>query len=57
MVASDQVRSIHPIPNTAALILNRFYWFRLTVASLIWFIYDFLTYSFGIYSFGIYSSA
>jgi len=43
-------RSVHPIPNTAALILHGFYWFRLTVVSLIWFIYDFLTYSFGIYS-------
>ena len=29
---------------------HRFYWFRLTIVSLIWFIYDFLTYSFGIYS-------
>lgn len=50
MVASDQVRSIHPLLNTAALTLHRFYWFRLTVVSLIWFIYDFLTYPFGIYS-------
>lgn len=29
---------------------NRFYWFRLLVVSLIWFIYDFSTYSFSIYS-------
>ncbi len=50
MVASHQVRSIHPIPNSTALTLNRFYWFRLSVVALIWFIYDFLTYSFGIYS-------
>ena len=29
---------------------DRFYWFRLTVVSLIWFIYDFSSYSFSIYS-------
>ncbi|ODV70504.1 glycerophosphoinositol permease [Hyphopichia burtonii NRRL Y-1933] len=28
----------------------KFYWFRLTVVSLIWFIYDFSTYSFSTYS-------
>lgn len=28
----------------------RFYWFRLLIVSLIWFIYDFSAYSFGIYS-------
>lgn len=28
----------------------KFYWFRLTIVSLIWFIYDFCTYPFGIYS-------
>ncbi|ODV82261.1 glycerophosphoinositol permease, partial [Suhomyces tanzawaensis NRRL Y-17324] len=28
----------------------KFYWFRLTIISLIWFIYDFSAYSFGIYS-------
>ncbi|KAG4032803.1 hypothetical protein MFRU_006g02670 [Monilinia fructicola] len=28
----------------------KYYWFRLFVVSLIWFIYDFSTYSFGIYS-------
>ncbi|APA08689.1 hypothetical protein SS1G_02429 [Sclerotinia sclerotiorum 1980 UF-70] len=28
----------------------RYYWFRLLIVSLIWFIYDFSTYSFGIYS-------
>ena len=32
------------------LITSRFYWFRLLVVSIIWFIYDFLTYSFSIYS-------
>ena len=30
--------------------LRRFYWFRLTIVSLIWFIYDFSAYSFSIYS-------
>ena len=30
--------------------LSRFYWFRLLIVSLIWFIYDFSSYSFGIYS-------
>lgn len=29
---------------------NRFYWFRLAIVSLIWFIYDFSAYSFSIYS-------
>ncbi|KAL6714290.1 glycerophosphoinositol permease [Lecanora helva] len=28
----------------------KFYWFRLTIVSLIWFIYDFSSYSFSIYS-------
>lgn len=28
----------------------RFYWFRLLVVSLVWFVYDFSAYSFGIYS-------
>jgi len=28
----------------------RFYWFRLSIVSLIWFIYDFFAYSFSIYS-------
>lgn len=28
----------------------KFYWFRLAVVSLIWFVYDFAAYSFGIYS-------
>ena len=30
--------------------LDRFYWFRLAIVSLIWFIYDFSSYSFSIYS-------
>lgn len=28
----------------------KFYWFRLTIVSIIWFIYDFSAYSFGLYS-------
>ena len=31
-------------------LIIRFYWFRLIVVSLIWFIYDFSSYSFSIYS-------
>lgn len=31
-------------------LIIRFYWKRLTIVSLIWFIYDFSAYSFGIYS-------
>lgn len=32
------------------LLIIKFYWWRLAVVSLIWFIYDFSAYSFGIYS-------
>ncbi|OOQ85192.1 putative metabolite transport protein [Penicillium brasilianum] len=32
------------------LLIIKFYWFRLAVVSLIWFIYDFSSYSFGLYS-------
>jgi hypothetical protein len=35
---------------TPWLLVLKFYWYRLTVVSLIWFIYDFSAYSFGIYS-------
>jgi len=35
---------------TPWLLVIKFYWYRLTVVSLIWFIYDFSAYSFGIYS-------
>jgi MFS family permease len=31
-------------------LIFKFYWFRLTIVSLIWFIYDFSSYSFSIYS-------
>ena len=31
-------------------LILRYYWFRLAVVSMIWFIYDFSAYSFGIYS-------
>jgi hypothetical protein len=34
----------------------RYYWFRLLIVSLIWFIYDFSSYSFGIYSSSILSN-
>jgi len=35
---------------TPWLLVIKFYWYRLTVVGLIWFIYDFSAYSFGIYS-------
>lgn len=35
---------------TPWLLVIKFYWFRLFVVALIWFIYDFSSYSFGIYS-------
>ena len=35
---------------TPWLLVIKYYWFRLTVVSLIWFIYDFSAYSFSIYS-------
>jgi len=31
-------------------LILKYYWFRLIIVSLIWFVYDFLTYSFSIYS-------
>ena len=49
MVARHQVsrRILHEPMKTN---MSRFYWFRLSVVSLIWFIYDFSAYSFSIYS-------
>ncbi|KAF2279131.1 MFS general substrate transporter [Westerdykella ornata] len=35
---------------TPWLLVLRYYWFRLTIVSAIWFIYDFSAYSFGIYA-------
>lgn len=35
---------------TPWLLCIKYYWWRLTVVSLIWFIYDFSAYSFGLYS-------
>lgn len=35
---------------TPWLLVIKYYWFRLIIVSLIWFIYDFSAYSFGIYS-------
>ncbi|PSN75224.1 MFS general substrate transporter [Corynespora cassiicola Philippines] len=35
---------------TPWLLVIKYYWFRLSVVSIIWFIYDFSAYSFGIYS-------
>ncbi|KAF1359134.1 glycerophosphodiester transporter [Lizonia empirigonia] len=36
--------------NTPWLLVIRYYWFRLSIVSIIWFIYDFSAYSFGIYA-------
>jgi hypothetical protein len=35
---------------TPWLLVIKYYWFRLTIVSTIWFIYDFSAYSFGIYA-------
>lgn len=35
---------------TPWLLIIRYYWFRLSIVSIIWFIYDFSAYSFGIYA-------
>ncbi|KAF2870404.1 major facilitator superfamily domain-containing protein [Massariosphaeria phaeospora] len=35
---------------TPYLLIIKYYWFRLSVVSIIWFIYDFSAYSFGIYA-------
>ena len=35
---------------TPWLLVTRYYWFRLSIVSIIWFIYDFSAYSFGIYA-------
>ncbi|KAH7127166.1 major facilitator superfamily domain-containing protein [Dendryphion nanum] len=35
---------------TPYLLIIKYYWFRLSIVSIIWFIYDFSAYSFGIYS-------
>ncbi|PVH98229.1 glycerophosphodiester transporter [Periconia macrospinosa] len=41
---------------TPWLLVARYYWKRLTIVSLIWFIYDFSAYSFGIYATDILSN-
>lgn len=41
------IKNAKKVPYGAIL---KFYWFRLTIVSLIWFIYDFSAYSFGTYS-------
>lgn len=35
---------------TPYMLVLKYYWFRLLIVSLIWFMYDFSAYSFGIYS-------
>jgi len=41
---------------TPWLLVIKFYWYRLAIVSMIWFIYDFSAYSFGIYSSSITST-
>ncbi|KAK9241056.1 major facilitator superfamily domain-containing protein [Lipomyces kononenkoae] len=43
----NTMRRVRRVPY---LLIIRFYWFRLLVVSIIWFIYDFSAYSFGLYS-------
>lgn len=38
------------VKNFPFWLVVKFYWFRLTIVSVIWFIYDFSVYSFGLYS-------
>jgi MFS family permease len=47
---SFQKMSMKKVKKVPYLLILKFYWFRLTIVSLIWFIYDFSAYSFGIYS-------
>lgn len=42
--------------STPWLLVIKYYWFRLTIVSIIWFIYDFSAYSFGIYATSILSN-
>lgn len=44
------IKWVHISGRLAPTDQTRFYWFRLTIVSLIWFIYDFSAYSFSIYS-------
>jgi hypothetical protein len=41
---------------TPWLLIIKYYWFRLSIVSIIWFIYDFSAYSFGIYATSILSA-
>ena len=50
LVACHQVRETSTVSVARDADENRFYWLRLSIVSLIWFIYDFSMYSFSIYS-------
>lgn len=50
LVADNQVSPYFTLDCSETDPHARFYWFRLSVVSLIWFIYDFSAYSFSIYS-------
>lgn len=52
MSSSDAFSKLHMkrVKKYPLWLIIKFYWFRLAVVSLLWFIYDFSTYAFGIYS-------
>lgn len=47
---SFQKLSMKKVKKVPYILIMKFYWFRLMIVSMIWFIYDFSAYSFGIYS-------
>lgn len=52
MKDSDSFQKLHmkKVQKIPYLLIFKFYWFRISIVSLIWFIYDFSVYSFGLYS-------
>lgn len=47
---SFQKLNMKKVKKVPFLLIIKFYWFRLSVVSLIWFLYNFSSYSYGIYS-------
>lgn len=50
MSEAFEKHSMKSVKNFPWWLVIKFYWFRLSIVSLIWFIYDFSSYSFGLYS-------
>lgn len=52
MKNSESYEKLHmkTVTNFPYWLVFKFYWFRLAIVSIIWFVYDFSTYSFGLYS-------